>query len=131
MYDNIVEAVNRPTRGAREAMMKGANLAGKAINIAKTTAPHALSYSLTIRFGIPHGHAVALMLASLYLMKPSNMPNTKDLMKEIGLETRLSKLGVKEEDLIGIVEDVNEERLNNFQYKLNKEHLMEIVRSVL
>lgn len=40
----------------------GAHLAGKAINIAKTTAPHAFSYYLTKRFNIPHGHAVAIFL---------------------------------------------------------------------
>jgi len=43
-------------------MSRAANLAGKAINITKTTAPHALSYSLTSYFGIPHGQAVSLTL---------------------------------------------------------------------
>ena len=37
--------------------------AGKAINISKTTAPHALSYPFTSYFGIKHGHAVSLTLA--------------------------------------------------------------------
>ena len=45
-------------------MAKGAFLAGKAINIAKTTAPHAFSYYLTKRFNLPHGHAVGLFLPS-------------------------------------------------------------------
>jgi len=43
-------------------MALGANLAGKAINISKTTAPHALSYPFTAHFDIPHGHAVSLTL---------------------------------------------------------------------
>ena len=43
-------------------MAVGANLAGKAINISKTIAPHAFSYSFTTLFGIPHGHAVSLSL---------------------------------------------------------------------
>lgn len=38
----------------------GAHLAGRAINVSKTTAPHAMSYGITKRHGIPHGHAVAL-----------------------------------------------------------------------
>ena len=41
-------------------MLIGANLAGKAISISKTTAPHALSYPFTTKYGIPHGHAVSL-----------------------------------------------------------------------
>jgi alcohol dehydrogenase class IV len=43
-------------------MSRAAHLAGQAINISKTTAPHALSYMLTMNYGIPHGHAVALTL---------------------------------------------------------------------
>ena len=41
-------------------MLVGANLAGRAINISKTIAPHALSYPFTTLYGIPHGHAVSL-----------------------------------------------------------------------
>ena len=43
-------------------MSIAANLSGKAINISKTTAPHALSYPLTAYFDIPHGQAVSLTL---------------------------------------------------------------------
>lgn len=51
--------------GSRQALLKAANLAGKAINITKTTAPHALSYAITAKYGVPHGHAVALTLGQL------------------------------------------------------------------
>jgi alcohol dehydrogenase len=47
---------------AKSKVMMAAHLAGKAINIAKTTAAHAISYSFTSYHGIPHGHAVALTL---------------------------------------------------------------------
>jgi alcohol dehydrogenase class IV len=46
-------------------MAKAANLAGKAINISKTTAAHAISYTLTSYFAIPHGLAVSLIMPSL------------------------------------------------------------------
>ena len=49
---------------AYKNMALGAHLAGKAINIAKTTAPHAFSYYLTKRFSLPHGHAVTIFLPS-------------------------------------------------------------------
>jgi alcohol dehydrogenase class IV len=42
--------------------MWGAHVAGRAINLSKTTAAHALSYQLTTRFGLAHGLAVALTL---------------------------------------------------------------------
>lgn len=51
-----------------------ANLAGKAINISKTTAPHAFSYSFTSKYGIPHGHAVWLTLPKIFEIHN----NTKD-----------------------------------------------------
>ncbi len=37
-------------------------LAGKAINITKTTGAHALSYGITTQYNIPHGHAVFFTL---------------------------------------------------------------------
>lgn len=43
-------------------MQWGSHLGGRAINTSKTTAPHALSYFLTVRFGVPHGIAVASTL---------------------------------------------------------------------
>ncbi len=62
---NILDSVNTPSLMSRETMAEAAHLAGKAINIAKTTASHALSYTLTARFGVPHGHAAALTLGQV------------------------------------------------------------------
>lgn len=63
--DHLVKAVNAPTPGVRWAMCRAAHLSGKAINIGKTTAPHAVSYALTSHFGVPHGLAVALSLGTI------------------------------------------------------------------
>ncbi len=62
---HLSDAVTAPTLAAREAMAKASHLAGKAIAITKTTAPHAISYYFTTYHGVPHGHAVALTLPSL------------------------------------------------------------------
>jgi len=59
---NLERSVHKPSPETRYAMCKAAHLAGRAINISKTTAPHAVSYTLTSHFGIPHGHAVGLTL---------------------------------------------------------------------
>jgi alcohol dehydrogenase class IV len=40
---------------SKNIMLHAANLAGKAINIAKTSGAHAISYVLTSKFNIPHG----------------------------------------------------------------------------
>lgn len=59
---------------AASDMAHGAFLAGKAINISRTTAAHALSYSITSRYGIPHGHAVALSMADLFAANAAISP---------------------------------------------------------
>lgn len=63
--EHLVHAVNEGDSLSRRAMSEAAYLSGKAINISKTTASHAMSYPLTKHFGIPHGHAVALTLPEL------------------------------------------------------------------
>lgn len=55
-----------PAESDREKMLEAAHFAGKAINISKTTAPHALSYAFTSRYGLSHGHAVALNLCPVF-----------------------------------------------------------------
>lgn len=67
LLPNIERAVLQPTVSSRQAMLQGANLAGQAINLAFTTAPHAFAYGFTTNFGIAHGEAVALTLP--YIMK--------------------------------------------------------------
>lgn len=76
---------------AREKVIIAANLAGKAINISKTTAPHALSYTITHEFKIAHGHAVALTLGEFFILhskvtaadinSPSNLPKFSKTMQ--------------------------------------------------
>lgn len=66
ILENLDKTVKSPTKESRKQMLLAANLAGKAINIAKTSAPHAISYTLTSYFGIPHGHAVGLTLGEIF-----------------------------------------------------------------
>ena len=57
---NFHKYLKNPNDTNSKNMIKAANLAGEAISISKTTAPHALSYPFTSHFGIDHGHAVAI-----------------------------------------------------------------------
>lgn len=56
--------VNNPDDESARAMALGSYLAGRAIDISKTTAPHALSYGITKSYGLSHGHAVAITLGA-------------------------------------------------------------------
>lgn len=81
---NLLEAVRAPNESCRESMSRAAHLAGRAINITKTTAPHALSYTLTTSYGLPHGHAVALTLGSF--LEFNNEVSEEDLNDPRGVE---------------------------------------------
>ncbi len=65
IMNNLVKAVHNPDKKSRYNMAIAANYAGKAINITKTTACHAISYPITSFFKVPHGLAVALTLPSM------------------------------------------------------------------
>ncbi len=57
-----LDCLKKPNFENTSAMCFAANLAGKAINISKTTAPHAVSYPFTSIYKISHGHAVSLTI---------------------------------------------------------------------
>jgi len=154
ILSNLETAVNHPTNESRKGMLLGANLAGKAIAIAKTTACHSISYPITSNFGIPHGHAVALTLGEIleynsqldkdcndsrgsdYVKKTiSELPVTKDLihdlMKDIGLETRLSDLGIDKKDIGLIVkEGFNPQRMKNNPREITRDDLRKILEEI-
>lgn len=51
---------------AAAQIMLAANFSGRAINLAQTTAAHAMSYKITSLYGLPHGHAVAVCLPAIW-----------------------------------------------------------------
>lgn len=153
---HLRKAVAKPTTRARIAMSRAANLAGKAINISKTTACHAISYPFTSFFNIPHGHAVGLTLSSMVrynaeyartriakramreiigLLGASDSTHAArlldDLMEAIGLETRLRKLGVADDRDINLIADhVNAERLSHNPAPMSKESIKTLCKEL-
>ena len=162
---NLPIAVNNPTEKSREAMAKAAYLSGKAVNITKSTACHAISYPISSYFGVPHGHAVALTLAQMLIYNSKiseedlldnrgviyvrniinelvDLIDTKDvedaskkitkLMQDIGLNTRLSDLGIKTNEDIGIIikNGFNPDRVKNNPRLLTEEALIEILECI-
>lgn len=149
--DNIVDYVNTNNTEAAESMAIASNLAGKAINISRTTAAHALSYALTSLYGLPHGHAAALSIGKLAEINAKitdeccndargsefvekrmqeiwNILNTNNpaeyfsqLFKKVNLK-RPENIDTKR-----IAEGVNADRLNNNPYKLSKQDLLYIL----
>ena len=62
---NYLKFVNAPNIINSKNMLNAAHLSGRAINIAKTNAPHALSYFFSSKFKIPHGFAVSIFFLEI------------------------------------------------------------------
>ena len=146
-------AINKKENQALAEMSLGSHLAGKAINISKTTAPHAISYILTSCYQIPHGHAVALLLAPTALISSQKHNNHKfaesfklickffecntadefylkwmNLMVEIGLNCKIDESLFSRKDIEFISKSVNEERLSNHPVQLKYKDILEITK---
>lgn len=161
---NLANAVNGG-KSSRILMAKAAHLAGKAINISKTTACHAISYPITSYFNVPHGHAVALTIPSMLkynlnvnendlldkrgvkyvkktimeiakLLEESSVDEVSakitNLMKQIGLKTKLSELGIKNGKDIEIIikNGFNPARVRNNPRLLTEQALRRILQEI-
>lgn len=97
---NLPKAVWEPDKNSRAEMLRASNLAGQAINITRTTAPHAVSYPMTSHFNVPHGQAVGLTLPSFLLFNYNVTAKTLqdrrgvDFVKK-GLSQIMKMLGAK------------------------------------
>lgn len=142
-----------------EGMLISANYAGKAINIAQTTAAHAMSYKLTSLFQIAHGHAAALCLSVVweFLLNASASGTECDnstlkhtlqkLAESMGYENAFEafeqykkmlnalKLLRPRADSNGqlelLINSVNNERLNNFPILIPKKELRNMYKKII
>ena len=165
IMDNLTGNVNNPSEKSRESMLMASHLAGKAINIARTTACHSISYPITTYFNAAHGNAVALTLGSFieynhnvtkndvldkrgmkYVKKTIDeiiemigarsaadaKTKIENLMKQIGLSTRLSELGIKtNNDILLIVKNgFNPQRVKNNPRRLTENKLISLLNAI-
>jgi len=89
--NNLENAVNGDL-SAKDKVSDVAYLSGKAINISKTTAPHAISYPITTHFGLPHGHAVAITLGSFFEINNKTNVEYNDPRGEIYVKKIMQEL---------------------------------------
>ena len=86
--NSYISFLNNPNLKNATEMSIASNLAGKAINISKTTAPHAVSYPFTSLFNISHGHAVGLFFENFFKFNYDNLNKSDtsfDLKKRFDL----------------------------------------------
>ena len=86
--NSFISFINDPNMKNATEMSIASNLAGKAISISKTTAPHAASYPFTSLFNISHGHAVSLFFEKFFKFNYENIDKSEtsfDLKKRFDL----------------------------------------------
>tara|TARA_B110000503_G_scaffold7544_1_gene10278 strand:- start:142 stop:1245 length:1104 start_codon:yes stop_codon:yes gene_type:complete len=86
--NSYISFLNNPNLKNATEMSIASNLAGKAISISKTTAPHAASYPFTSLFNISHGHAVGLFFENFFKFNYDNLERSEtsfDLRKRFDL----------------------------------------------
>ena len=74
---SYIDFLKNPNLKNASEMIIASNLAGKAINISKTTLPHAASYPFTNLFNISHGKAVSLFFEDFFLFNYKNISKSK------------------------------------------------------
>lgn len=131
-FHNLASAVNTPNPENRAAMLEAAHLAGKAINLSKTTGAHAFSYVLTSEFGLPHGHAVGLLLPYFIRYHAQagisingiGEPSIRNIIQEIGLNRNIPVTAM---DLFAMFKQhVNLDRLANNPVPVTREFVMQM-----
>ncbi len=86
--NSFISFINDPNMKNATEMSIASNLAGKAISISKTTAPHAASYPFTSLYNISHGHAVSLFFEKFFKFNYDNIDKSEtsfDLKKRFDL----------------------------------------------
>ena len=149
--------LNDPNLKNAAEMSIASNLAGKAISISKTTAPHAASYPFTSLFNISHGHAVGLFFENFFKFNFNNLNRSEtsfdlkerfDLIfslfnvkniddfnskislikKEAKLEDNLKKLNINlGKNSEKIIGGINLLRLGNNPVKIDEKDIYQII----
>ena len=135
---------------AAEEMLDASYQSGKAIQITRTTAAHAMSYMLTKKMGLAHGHACFLTLPVLW-ESMQEKEEMQEILKDLSTKMRLGDIRMGPKLLKGILYDlemqippvpdeavleelacsVNTERLSNHPVKMTKEEIKQIYRRAM
>lgn len=101
IMDNIEDLFDKEKNAqAHDYMAQGSLLAGLAFSNTKTTACHSLSYPLTLKYGIPHGVAVSMLIAPVMAVNMAAVEDMRPLFAAYGV----ASVEALEEKINGILD---------------------------
>lgn len=136
---------------ARSKMSLSSLFAGLAFSNTKTTACHAISYPMTVIYGIPHGIACALTLGEIFELnwrhsrsKMSSLcgilgcrnadesrAKIEKILTDVGISIRLRDYGISRKDIgIIVLKGFNPEKMRNNPAKVTKRRLGEMLKRI-
>ena len=135
---------------AAEEMLDASYQSGKAIQITRTTAAHAMSYMLTKKMGLAHGHACFVTLPVLW-ESMQEKDEMQDILNDLSTKMRLGDIRMVPKLLRGILYDlemeippapdenvleelacsVNTDRLSNHPVQMTKEEIKQVYRRAM
>lgn len=143
LVSHLRQALDSPDDlSLREKISRASLLSGLAFSQTRTTACHAISYPLTMYYGVPHGFAVALSLAGVADINRGHFPNDSELFglfEEWGgirgwldsvckglIQLDIKNFNVENVSLIS-EEACGNGRLSNNPYNITPDDIMEIL----
>lgn len=150
IMDNLEAVINMPSKENYTALAEASMMAGRAFSNTKTTACHSISYPLTLRYGIPHGVAVSMLLPSLLRINEKELEDKeallhayradsleeagnkiKMLLEKAGIPNRLSAWSVKREEVPQIASNCfTKGRMENNPVDLQVEDVVTILEQL-
>lgn len=166
VLENILENVDEYLKLNNEAevckkIFEASFFAGKAINIAKTTAGHAMCYKITSMYGLAHGHAAILCNKIIFRWMIENIEQldcidsrgrkyVEDVLKEIAyifgtenlieacdrLDMFVDKLELEvpcasDKEIEELVLSVNEQRMKNHPFLISEKNIDTLYKKIL
>jgi len=120
----------------RDHLLNASNLAGRAINITRTSLNHSISYPLTNLYDLPHGYACAFSIVSIcneYEKEIGQLPFSKTIFEARDLISTIDLSSLFREYLFDLDIDLvcnnifDNKRLSNFLFDLSHKQLNEIL----
>jgi phosphonate metabolism-associated iron-containing alcohol dehydrogenase len=151
IVQNLADVLDNPEDlHLRTNIAYGSLFAGLAFSNTRTTACHAISYPLTLRYGVNHGVAVCMTLGKMLLRNEKEIIHKEELLRaygvnhaeeveqyiqrifaKAGLSSRLRDYGISQDDLSFIADQsYTPGRMDNNPVDVDRQYLLDLLKNI-